>query len=621
MGRLHVALPKHRFLLFLSFIYLFSFASLYIQLPGLYGDNGILPVNLLRLTTPTNIQDFVQEPNLLRLSSIFRLDVIFMFELCVVVGVVLAFLAAWFSEFRNSFVFSILWLTYFSVFKGGQTFLWFQWIYRYSSFKPATDFFALRCKRSNCFVALTLAVVPTNVLCRRALHWHYQSQCIPNPLSWYAHHLPGWFHHLGVASTLAIEIIFPLLFFVPLRGVRLFSFYAQVFLQTLIILTGNFNFFNLLIIALCYSLLKNEDFRPRNRYGTNTLDLLSDLCSCVLIVSVLLISGYLFNVRIMPDITVSSSIGFSKNQFYWLLSEVLPHISYIGVALYFMELFLSFVCALRARKGFRRFHELLGVGIVGLIGITLLFGSLVPLSTLDDKSVNKLPVGTRRIYQQLKPYQLTNSYGLFRRMTGVGGRPEVILEGALHEDGPWTEYHFRFKPGRVNRIPPVVMPHQPRLDWQLWFAALSRPDNHPWFYNLVYRLLQQEQDVLELLDTSSLPSNPKYIRAQLYTYHYTSPNDQSGNWWHRVKKSDYLPPVSLSSPLLQSAVEHSGLIGKRRHRPMDPTPLSLFLVRVRALIGQPPDLTPLLLVCLILWITKRASSNASATAARTARDG
>ncbi|KAF8566135.1 hypothetical protein P879_10510, partial [Paragonimus westermani] len=147
---------------------------------------------------------------------------------------------------------------------------------------------------------------------------------------------------------------------------------------------------------------------------------------------------------------------FSKNQFYWLLSEALPYILYIGVALYFVELFLSFVCALRAKKGSRRFHELLGVIIVGLIGLTLLFSSLVPFSTLDDKSVNKLPAGARRIYQQLKPYQLTNSYGLFRRMTGVGGRPEVILEGAPHEDGPWTEYHFRFKPGRVNRIPPVV---------------------------------------------------------------------------------------------------------------------------------------------------------------------
>ncbi|KAF5400415.1 Lipase maturation factor [Paragonimus heterotremus] len=613
MGRLNVTLPKHRFLLFLSFIYLFSFTSLYIQLPGLYGENGILPVNLLRLTTPTNLQDFVQEPNLLRFSSIFKLDVIFMFELCVVVGAVLAFLAAWFSEFRNSFVFSILWLTYFSVFKGGQTFLWFQWdillleagfiaillssLPLTSSRYVASDRIALWLLRWLLFrLMFSAGVVKLTSECPswwdlKALHWHYQSQCIPNPLSWYAHHLPGWFHQLGVASTLAIEIIFPLLFFVPLRGVRLFSFYAQVFLQTLIILTGNFNFFNLLIIALCYSLLKNEDFRPRNRYGTNTLDLLSDLCSCILIVSVLLISGYLFNLRIMPDFTVSSSIGFSKNQFYWLLSEILPHISYIGVALYFVELFLSFVCALRARKGFRRFHELLGVGVVGLIGITLLFGSLVPFSTLDDKSVNKLPAGTRRIYQQLKPYQLTNSYGLFRRMTGVGGRPEVILEGALHEDGPWTEYHFRFKPGRVNRIPPVVMPHQPRLDWQLWFAALSRPDNHPWFYNLVYRLLQQERD-----------------------------GHQSGNWWRRVKKSDYLPPVSLSSSLLQSAVEHSGLIGKRRHRPMDPTPLSLFLIRMRTLIGQPPDLTPLLLVCLILWITKRASSNASATAARTAGD-
>ncbi|KAF8562155.1 hypothetical protein P879_11081 [Paragonimus westermani] len=331
MGRLNVTLPKQRFLLLLSFIYLFSFASLYIQLPGLYGDNGILPVNLLRLTTPTNFQDFVQEPNLLRFSSIFRLDMIFMFELCVIVGAVLAFLAAWFSEFRNSFVFSILWLTYFSVFKAGQTFLWFQWdimlleagfiaillssLPLSSSRNVASDRIALWLLRWLLFrLMFSAGVVKLTSECPswwdlKALHWHYQSQCIPNPLSWYAHHLPGWFHQLGVASTLAIEIIFPLLFFVPLRGVRLFSFYAQVFLQILIILTGNFNFFNLLTIALCYSLLKNEDFRPRNRYGTNTWDLLSDLCSFVLIVSVLLVSGYLFNVRIMPDFTVSSSIG------------------------------------------------------------------------------------------------------------------------------------------------------------------------------------------------------------------------------------------------------------------------------------------------------------------------
>uniref|UniRef100_A0A183AVI4 Lipase maturation factor n=1 Tax=Echinostoma caproni TaxID=27848 RepID=A0A183AVI4_9TREM len=93
-----------------------------------------------------------------------------------------------------------------------------------------------------------------------ALHWHYQSECIPNPVAWFAHWLPGWFHKFSVACTLLIEIILPLLFVFSHRTIRVFSFYAQVFLQLLIIATGNFNFFNMLTIVLCYSLLKDEDF-------------------------------------------------------------------------------------------------------------------------------------------------------------------------------------------------------------------------------------------------------------------------------------------------------------------------------------------------------------------------
>ena len=88
--------------------------------------------------------------------------------------------------------------------------------------------------------------------------------------------------------------------------------------------------------------------------------------------------------------------------------------------------------------------------------------------------------------------QVTHSYGLFRSMTGVGGRPEVVLEGAQKESGPWREYHFAYKPGDLADTPSFCLPHQPRLDWQMWFAALGSYQHNPWFLNLAYRLLQSE---------------------------------------------------------------------------------------------------------------------------------
>ena len=76
-----------------------------------------------------------------------------------------------------------------------------------------------------------------------------------------------------------------------------------------------------------------------------------------------------------------------------------------------------------------------------------------------------------------------------RRMTGVGGRPEVILEGADSVGGPWSQYEFLYKPGNTSSAPQFMLPHQPRLDWQMWFAALSSYQHNPWLLSLVFRLL------------------------------------------------------------------------------------------------------------------------------------
>lgn len=55
-----------------------------------------------------------------------------------------------------------------------------------------------------------------------------------------------------------------------------------------------------------------------------------------------------------------------------------------------------------------------------------------------------------------------------------------------------------YKPGNLSAAPAVVTPHQPRLDWQMWFAALGTHTQAPWFTSLMYRLLQGKQDGMQL---------------------------------------------------------------------------------------------------------------------------
>jgi len=108
----------------------------------------------------------------------------------------------------------------------------------------------------------------------------------------------------------------------------------------------------------------------------------------------------------------------------------------------------------------------------------------------------------------------------------------------------WLAYEFRYKPGGVMRAPPVVAPHQPRLDWQMWFAALGTRQENPWFTRFVIRLLEGEGSVLRLLESNPFPqAPPKYIRARIFLYHFTHFGDRA--WWRREDEGLYFPPASL----------------------------------------------------------------------------
>ena len=138
-----------------------------------------------------------------------------------------------------------------------------------------------------------------------------------------------------------------------------------------------------------------------------------------------------------------------------------------------------------------------------------------------------------------------NNYGLFAVMTT--DRPEIELEGTL--DGEtWTPYVFKYKPGALDRAPPWVAPHQPRLDWQMWFAALGDARRNPWLGVVVRRLLRGEPAVLELLESNPFEDQPpKQIRTLIYHYEPTtwSEREATGNWWKRNDKALYAPILGV----------------------------------------------------------------------------
>jgi lipase maturation factor 1 len=184
-------------------------------------------------------------------------------------------------------------------------------------------------------------------------------------------------------------------------------------------------------------------------------------------------------------------------------------------------------------------------GTLAVVAVVYLLVSVSQLLQTFNRNF-LAPAPVRALESLIEPLRISNSYGLFRVMTRK--RPEIIIEGS--DDGrEWRAYAFRWKPGDVSRAPAFVEPHQPRLDWQMWFAALGSPRTEGWFPSLLGRLLQGSPDVLALLTSNPFPDRPPtYVRALLYDYRFTSPEERrrTGAWWVRTLTGTYAAPVSLS---------------------------------------------------------------------------
>ena len=189
--------------------------------------------------------------------------------------------------------------------------------------------------------------------------------------------------------------------------------------------------------------------------------------------------------------------------------------------------------------------------------LTLIFSLfVVPLSLKQTVDAFRLdiqwPQILTKVERVLAPFRSINSYGLFQVITTE--RREIVIEGSHHPDdeSSWQAYEFPYKPGgNLKGGLAWVQPHQPRLDWQMWFAALSTPDRNQWYSQMLIRLLHGQPEVLKLFAHNPFPDKaPQYLRASLYRYDFTSPAEKaaSGNYWKRERLGPYHQPIYLLPP-------------------------------------------------------------------------
>ena len=168
------------------------------------------------------------------------------------------------------------------------------------------------------------------------------------------------------------------------------------------------------------------------------------------------------------------------------------------------------------------------------------------LSTVALVREIQLTAGTRvqiarawpgRVLAWVSPFRSINGYGLFRVMTTE--RPELVIE--VSDDGQdFKEYEFPWKPGDPKRRPAFVEPYMPRLDWQMWFAALDPLGAQYWLDSLAQRILEGEPAVLRLLGPGPLAARPRRVRIAVYDYRFTTraERERSGAWWVRTFRGD-----------------------------------------------------------------------------------
>jgi hypothetical protein len=207
----------------------------------------------------------------------------------------------------------------------------------------------------------------------------------------------------------------------------------------------------------------------------------------------------------------------------------------------------------------RRAESAAAVSVETRAGRVIPVALAVLVGLLSIGPVKNLLSSRQAMNDKFDPLGLVNTYGAFGSVGKV--RNEIIFEGTrdavLGKDTRWVPYEFKCKPGDPDRRPCIISPLQLRLDWQIWFAAMSEPADEPWTLHMVWKLLHNDPGMLSLLGNNPFPgAPPRYIRAELYRYRYARRGE--GGIWKRTLIGHWLPPLSRDDERLLSIVRAEG---------------------------------------------------------------
>lgn len=486
------------FLRCLGLVYSVAFLGLALQLAPLLGERGLLPAHLYL----ARIESAFGEgwPSFFQVPTLMWLDVGDTFMAILAwAGLCLALmlLAGWSSGLHLL----ALWVLYTSFVNIGQLFYGYGWeillletgflaVFLCPSFLPGAGKGAQSPPPPKAVIwllkwTLFRVVFGAGLIKLRGdpcwrdltcLIYHYETQPIPNPLSWYLHQLPAVVHKLGVVFNHLVEIVASWLLLGP-RRLRLVGGILVVVFQLLLIASGNLSWLNYVTLTLCVPCFDDRAWR-----------------------------WFRARVRRLPRGAPATESPTDL----------------VGT---------------RARSLSNR------VAVGALVGVVL-YLSVAPVANM---------VSSRQVMNtSFDRLNLVNTYGAFGSVGKV--RREVIIQGTadaqIGEATQWREYEFKCKPGDPSRRPCVLSPYHLRVDWQIWFAAMSDYRRQPWLVHLVYKLLLADPGALSLLGRNPFPGKrPTFVRAELFEYEFTG-FDGSGDWWKRRRIGQYLPPVSAQNPAL-----------------------------------------------------------------------
>ncbi len=481
----------------LGAVYAVAFLVAINQILPLIGSHGLLPVGLFLDRVSSGLGS--RGAGFLRLPSVFWLTHSDTALLATAwIGLALSLLVV--AGFANAIMLAILWMLYMSYVHVGQDWYGYGWeiqlletgflaiflcplldLRPFPKRPPPMPIIGLfRWLIFRIMLGAGLIKLRGDEVWRHgtALYYHFETQPLPGPLSRWFHFLPRAVLKAGVWYNFLAELIAPWFVFWP-RLARHVAGSVIVFLQIILLLSGNLSFLNWLTIIPALACFDD-----------------------------------LFWSKLLPRPLVRRAEAAREKA-----EPSRP------------MLITSWVV----------------VGLVALLSIQPAFNILSSEQIMNTS---------------FDPLDLVNTYGAF----GSVGRERfnVVFEGTSGDTADtrahWIAYPYKGLPVALNQQPAQVAPYQLRLDWQMWFAAMSSPDEYPWTLHLIWKLLHNDPGAIGLFASNPFPGKPpRFIRAVLYRYSFAKPGNPEGLWWNRERVGDlWLPALSVDDPRLIDWLKSSG---------------------------------------------------------------